>query len=111
MPNRSAVFVIFTTAYFLSYFSHSADALIAPDLAREMMLDASQLGLMTSLFFATLAAMQLLPGLQLDRLIINLFPVTGHQYSPEVYRTALLGVALGTTLTLLFHLPMRRTAH
>lgn len=68
MPNRASVFLIFTTAYFLSYFYRSANAVIAPDLARELALNASQLGLMTSLFFAAFAAVQLPLGLGLDRL-------------------------------------------
>jgi predicted MFS family arabinose efflux permease len=68
MPNRTSVFIIFTTAYFLSYFFRSANAVIAPDLARDLALDASQLGLMTSLFFATFAVVQLPLGLGLDRL-------------------------------------------
>ena len=67
MPSRTSVFVIFTLAYFLSYFYRSANAVIAPDLAREMNLDAAQLGLMTSLFFAAFAAVQLPLGLGLDR--------------------------------------------
>ncbi len=53
---RAAVFGLFTAAYFMSYFYRSANAVIAPDLASEMALDAAQLGLMTSLFFAAFAA-------------------------------------------------------
>ncbi|MFO7632357.1 MAG: MFS transporter [Caldilinea sp.] len=68
MPNRASVFIIFTSAYFLSFFYRSANAVIAPDLAHELDLDASQLGLMTSLFFASFAAIQLPLGLGLDRL-------------------------------------------
>lgn len=68
MPNRAIVFIIFTTAYFLSYFYRSANAVIAPDLVRELTLDASQLGFMTSLFFAAFAAVQLPLGVGLDRL-------------------------------------------
>ena len=67
MPNRISVFAIFTIAYFLSYFYRSANAVIAPDLARELTLNESQLGLMTSLFFAAFAAVQLPLGLGLDR--------------------------------------------
>lgn len=51
----------------MSYFYRSANAVIAPDLSGEMGLDAGQLGLMTSLFFATFAAMQLPLGVGLDR--------------------------------------------
>jgi MFS family permease len=67
MSNRVSVFTIFTVAYFFSYFYRSANAVIAPDLTRELGLDASQLGLMTSLFFAAFAAVQLPLGLGLDR--------------------------------------------
>ncbi len=67
MPSRTSVFVLFTLAYFLSYFYRSANAVIAPHLAREIGLDAAQLGLMTSLFFAAFAAVQLPLGLGLDR--------------------------------------------
>lgn len=68
MAAHVRVFVIFTAAYFLSYFYRSANAVIAPDLARELALDASQLGLMTGLFFAAFAAVQLPLGIVLDRL-------------------------------------------
>lgn len=61
------IFAIFTSAYFLSYFFRSANAVIAPDLSTEMGLDAAQLGLMTSLFFATFALAQIPLGVGLDR--------------------------------------------
>jgi MFS family permease len=60
------VFFLFTAAYFLSYFYRSANAIIAPDLSQEMGLGAAQLGLMTSLFFAAFAAVQLPLGVGLD---------------------------------------------
>lgn len=63
-----AVFVCFTAAYFLSYFFRSANAVLAPDLAAELHLGAAELGLMTSLFFAAFAAVQLPLGVALDRL-------------------------------------------
>ncbi len=66
-PGRPAVFTLFTAAYFLSYFFRSANAVIAPDLARDLALDAGQLGLMTSLFFAAFALAQLPLGAGLDR--------------------------------------------
>ncbi|NOX60748.1 MAG: MFS transporter [Chloroflexi bacterium] len=67
MSKRALIFVLFTAAYFFSYFYRSANAVIAPDLASEMGLDAAQLGLMTSLFYAAFAAMQLPLGVGLDR--------------------------------------------
>ncbi|TCJ18094.1 MFS transporter [Rubrobacter taiwanensis] len=65
--NRFHIFGLFTFAYFLSYFFRSANAVIAPDLSRELALDAAQLGLMTSVFFAAFALAQLPVGLSLDR--------------------------------------------
>lgn len=66
MPRSLHIFSLFTAAYFLSYFFRSANAVIAPDLARDLALDAAQLGLMTSLFFAAFAAVQLPLGWGLD---------------------------------------------
>src|SRR5829696_10277782 len=67
MSRRLTVFALFTAAYFLSYFFRSANAVIAGDLARELHLNAGQLGLLTSLFFAAFAAIQLPMGVWLDR--------------------------------------------
>lgn len=67
MPGRFKVFILFTLAYFLSYFYRSANAVIAPDLSAEMGLNAAQLGLMTSLFFAAFALAQIPLGVGLDR--------------------------------------------
>ena len=64
---RITVFALFTAAYFMSYFYRSANAVIAPDLSREMMLGAAQLGLMTSLFYAAFAIVQIPLGVGLDR--------------------------------------------
>ena len=67
MPQRFVVFFVFFVAYFLSYFLRSTNAVIADDLVRDLSLSASQLGFMTSLFFATFAAVQLPLGSALDR--------------------------------------------
>ena len=67
MPQRYAVFLIFLLAYFLSYFLRSTNAVIAEDLTRDLSLSASQLGLMTSLFFMVFAAVQLPLGSALDK--------------------------------------------
>lgn len=67
MPRRYIIFSVFAAAYFLSYFYRSANAVIAEDLARDLTLDAAQLGLMTSLFFAAFASAQLPLGSALDR--------------------------------------------
>jgi nitrate/nitrite transporter NarK len=69
MPNPTpvSVFLCFAAAYFLSFFYRSANAVIAPDLSTELSLNAEQLGLMTSLFFAAFAVVQIPLGILLDR--------------------------------------------
>lgn len=64
---RTAIFAVFATAYFLSQFYRSTNAVIAKDLIRDLDLSAADLGLMTSLFYASFAAAQLPLGLGLDR--------------------------------------------
>lgn len=66
-PTRTSLFASFLAAYFLSQFFRSTNAVIAPNLAHEFALDASRLGLMTGLFFAAFAAVQLPLGRALDR--------------------------------------------
>lgn len=61
------VFVPFAFAYFLSYLFRTINAVIAPDLVRDIGLDASVLGLLTSVYFLTFAAFQLPLGILLDR--------------------------------------------
>ena len=61
------VFVPFAFAYFLSYLFRTINAVIAPDLVRDVGLDASVLGLLTSVYFLTFAAFQLPLGILLDR--------------------------------------------
>jgi sugar phosphate permease len=62
------VFVPFALGYFLSYLFRVVNAVIAPDLIRDVGLDASSLGLLTSAYFLTFAAFQLPLGVLLDRL-------------------------------------------
>src|SRR6188472_3772462 len=64
---RLRIFVLFTCAYFFSYFLRSANAIIAGDLSRDLSLDAAKLGLMSSLFFGAFALAQLPLGVGLDR--------------------------------------------
>lgn len=61
------VFLPFALGYFLSYLFRSINALIAPDLTREMGLKASDLGLLTAAYFLSFSAFQLPLGLLLDR--------------------------------------------
>jgi MFS family permease len=61
------VFLPFAAGYFLSYFFRTINAVIAGQLTAELELDASHLGLMTSVYFLTFAAIQLPLGVLLDR--------------------------------------------
>lgn len=61
------VFLPFTAAFFLAYLFRSINALIASDLSAELGLDAADMGLLTSVYFLTFAALQLPVGIWLDR--------------------------------------------
>ncbi|ROR32776.1 MFS transporter [Inmirania thermothiophila] len=61
------VFPPFAFGYFLSYLYRVVNSVIAPDLVRELGLDAADLGLLTSTYFLTFAAFQLPLGMLLDR--------------------------------------------
>jgi MFS family permease len=77
------VFLPFAAGYFLSYFFRTINAVIAGQLTDELGLDASQLGLMTSVYFLTFAAIQLPLGVLLDR------------FGPRRVQSGLLLVAAG----------------
>lgn len=61
------VFLPFALGYFLSYLFRSVNAVIAPDLVRDVGVDASSLGLLTSAYLLAFAAFQLPLGVLLDR--------------------------------------------
>jgi MFS family permease len=61
------VFLPFAAGYFLSYLYRTINAVLSPRLAIDLRLDASDLGLLTSVYFLTFAAFQLPLGLLLDR--------------------------------------------
>ncbi len=61
------IFLPFAFGYFLSYLYRVVNAVIAPDLVRDLGLDAAGLGLLTSAYFLTFAAFQLPLGILLDR--------------------------------------------
>ena len=81
------VFLPFSAGYFLSYFYRTINAVIAEPLTKELGLNASHLGLMTSAYFLTFATIQLPLGVLLDR------------FGPRRVQAALLIVAaVGATL-------------
>ena len=61
------VFIPFALGYFLSYLFRTVNAVIAPDLVRDIGVDPASLGLLTSAYFLTFAAFQLPLGVLLDR--------------------------------------------
>ena len=81
------VLLPFASGYFLSYFYRTINAVISADLSSGMHLRASDLGLLTAVYFLSFAAMQLPVGVALDR------------YGPRrVQGILLLVAALGAAL-------------
>lgn len=66
-PTFGWVFFAFVCGYITSNFLRSANAVISPNLMNDIGLTADQLGLMTSLYYITFAAVQLPMGAALDR--------------------------------------------
>jgi MFS family permease len=75
------VFLPFAGGYFLSYLLRSLNAVIAPQLVRDIGLSPADLGLLTSAYFLAFGAFQLPLGLLLDR------------FGPRRVQTGLLLVA------------------
>lgn len=63
----SRVFLPFAAGYYFSYLLRTVNAVIAPELTRELGLSAAELGLLTSTYFFTFAAFQIPLGMLLDR--------------------------------------------
>jgi len=81
------IFVPFAVGYFLSYLLRNVNAVIAPELVRELNFSAADLGLLTSAYLAVFGAFQLPLGILLDR------------YGPRrVEATLLVIAAIGATL-------------
>jgi len=62
------VFVPFACGYYLSYLYRTVNAVISPDLVRDLGVDANQLGLLTSAYFLAFASFQIPLGVLLDRI-------------------------------------------
>lgn len=88
------LFLPFAAGYFLSYLLRNVNAIIAPELTRELGLSAANLGLLTSAYLLAFSAVQLPLGILLDR------------YGPRRVEASLLlvaalgagGFALGSNL-------------
>ncbi|MCF8150778.1 MAG: MFS transporter [Burkholderiaceae bacterium] len=61
------VFLPFAAGYFFSYFLRNVNAVIAPELTRDLGVSAADLGLLTSAYLLAFGAVQLPLGLALDR--------------------------------------------
>jgi MFS family permease len=61
------IFLCFASAYFLSYAFRSINAVIAPDLQGDIGLQNADLGLLSSAYFLSFAALQLPLGIWLDK--------------------------------------------
>ena len=77
----ACVLLPFAAGYYLSYLFRTINALIAGDLAADLGLSAMDLGLLTSVYFLALAAVQLPLGSLLDR------------YGPKTIQSLLLLLA------------------
>jgi len=75
------IFLPFALGYYLSYLLRTVNAVISPDLTRDLMLSASDLGLLTSAYFLVFGLAQIPLGIALDR------------YGPKRVEGALLMVA------------------
>jgi predicted MFS family arabinose efflux permease len=80
------VFLPFAAGYYLSYLLRTVNAVIAPELSRDLTLTAADLGLLTSAYLLAFAAFQIPLGLLLDR------------YGPRRVEAGLLLVAAAGTL-------------
>lgn len=61
------VYFAFAAGYLLSYLLRTVNAVISPELTRELALSSGSLGLLTSAYFIAFAAMQIPAGMLLDR--------------------------------------------
>ena len=75
------LYVAFASGYLLSYFYRSVNAVISPELMRELALAPASLGLLTGAYFLAFAAVQIPAGMMLDR------------YGPRRVEPVLLAVA------------------
>ena len=85
-PPFAPLYSAFAAAYFLSYVYRTINAVISPELTRELALAPGALGFLTSAYFVAFALMQLPLGMLLDR------------FGPRRVEPALLAVAASGAL-------------
>ena len=77
----TSIYFAFAAAYFLSYLYRTANAVISPDLTRDLALNPASLGLLTGVYLLAFGLMQIPAGMLLDR------------FGPRRVEPVLLGVA------------------
>ncbi len=65
--NFLRIYFVFAAAYLLSYLFRSVNAVISPELSRDLSLNPASLGLLTSAYFLAFGAAQIPVGMLLDR--------------------------------------------
>ena len=90
MPAFIPVYSAFAAAYLLSYLFRTVNAVISPELTRELGLDASSLGFLTSAYFLAFGLIQIPVGMLLDR------------YGPRRVEPVLLAIAASGALLFAF---------
>ena len=60
------IYVAFAAAYFLSYLYRTANAVISPDLTRELDLNPASLGLLTGAYLLAFGVMQIPAGMPIS---------------------------------------------
>jgi predicted MFS family arabinose efflux permease len=112
LVSRFLLFGLFTIAQFISFFYNASNAVIAPDLSRDLSLSSAELGFTTSLFFAVFALAQLPVGVTLDlwgpRVVVPSLMVIGgagslvfagaDSFGTLALGRALIGVGMAGTL-------------
>lgn len=96
IPLRATIVLVGTlgSIYMVSQFLRNSVAVIAPNLAQELHLSASQIGLLASAFFFAFAAAQIPLGIALDR------------YGPKICMLVCGGIAaIGAVMFALAHSP------
>jgi MFS family permease len=86
MPPFVPVYSAFAAAYFLSYLFRTVNAVISPELTRDLGLAAASLGFLTSAYFLAFGLMQIPVGMLLDR------------YGPRRVEPVLLAIAAAGAL-------------
>lgn len=85
-PRFLPIYLAFASGYLLSYLFRTVNAVISPELTRELGLASGSLGFLTSAYFVAFAAMQIPVGMLLDR------------YGPRRVEPVLLAIAAGGAL-------------